>query len=132
MKIMKNFSSTSTTRQNSMPRSLLELWATISNSFKVGSEHFFRKFDFLTIFDQKSGATPVKEFPSIEGDFFSYADRTDNYWTGFFNSRPFYKWFDRWLEHWVQATDTLFSLGRLRGSIDQVMVFELLLCFMTS
>ena len=51
------------------------------------------------------GATPVDQFPSIEGDFFSYADRTDNYWTGFFNSRPFYKWFDRYLERWVQVTD---------------------------
>ena len=57
--------------------------------------------------------TPVESFPSISGDFFSYSDRVDNYWTGFFNSRPYYKWFDRYLENWVQATDTLFSIGQL-------------------
>ena len=60
--------------------------------------------------------TPVESFPSISGDFFSYSDRVDNYWTGFFNSRPYYKWFDRYLENWVQATDTLFSIGQLGQS----------------
>lgn len=34
----------------------------------------------------------------------------------FFNSRPYYKWFDRYLESWVQASDTLFSIGQLELS----------------
>ena len=55
--------------------------------------------DYFALVDQ---ARPVGEAPKVTGDFFSYSDRVDNYWTGFFNSRAFYKWFDRYLEHWVQ------------------------------
>jgi len=104
------------------------------NEARAQFENYERLFDYINsqpslnaevafgtlgdYFKLVEDATPVDQFPSIEGDFFSYADRTDNYWTGFFNSRPFYKWFDRWLEHWIQATDTLFSLARLHGNLD--------------
>ena len=61
--------------------------------------------DYFTALRQRAD-TDIQEKPSgypvLSGDFYTYADREDHYWSGYFTSRPFYKRMDRELETHVR------------------------------
>jgi len=46
------------------------------------------------------------QVPKLQGSFFPYSDREKDYWTGYFNSRIFYKGYDRLLESLIAAVET--------------------------
>lgn len=46
------------------------------------------------------------QVPKLQGSFFPYSDRVQDYWTGYFNSRIFYKGYDRLLESLIATAET--------------------------
>ena len=80
------------------------------------------QIQFSSLSQYFESLTQSSVFPTLSGDFFTYCDRDDHYWSGFYTSKPFYKRFERILESYLRSTEIIYSLTSImnRQSIDKL------------
>uniref|UniRef100_A0A336LZM5 Alpha-mannosidase n=1 Tax=Culicoides sonorensis TaxID=179676 RepID=A0A336LZM5_CULSO len=69
-------------------------------------------------FDSVRKDQSVTEFPSLSGDFFTYADRDDHYWSGYYTTRPYHKRMDRVLLNYIRSAEMLHSWSKWEADTD--------------
>lgn len=79
----------------------------------VGNYHVEVKFATLQeYFEFVETKKHEVSFPSLSGDFFTYSDEKQDYWSGYYTTRPYYKRMDRVLLHFLKASEILTVLRR--------------------
>jgi hypothetical protein len=56
-------------------------------------------------------------FPVYNGDFFTYSDRENEYWSGYFTTRPYVKSLSRQTESEIKYTESLYALAKVYSNI---------------
>ena len=55
-------------------------------------------------------------FPVYNGDFFTYSDRENEYWSGYFTTRPYVKSLSRQTESIIKSTESLYAISKIYNS----------------
>uniref|UniRef100_A0A182UAA6 Alpha-mannosidase n=1 Tax=Anopheles melas TaxID=34690 RepID=A0A182UAA6_9DIPT len=85
-----------------------QLFNYINNEPSLNVEAKFATLqDYFDAVRATSGSSGMEQFPSLTGDFFTYADVNQDYWSGYFTSRPYHKRQDRILLHYIRSAEML-------------------------
>jgi len=89
-------------------------------SLKVHARFATLRDYFVAIADEVVSDVRAERFPVLAGDFFTYADKTDEFWSGYYVSRSFYKAMDRAFEPLLRAAEVAYTLASASSSLIQV------------
>ncbi|KAL4216620.1 Alpha-mannosidase 2x [Mactra antiquata] len=92
-----------------------KLFDYINSNSQLGVEAYFGTLSdyFNSIYEEKNvkpGLHP-NGIPTLSGDFYTYADKDDHYWSGYFTSRPFQKNLNRVMESHLRAAEIIYSMA---------------------
>lgn len=73
---------------------------------------------FSTLSEYFNALKPKMEFPALSGDFFTYADREQDYWSGYFTTRPYYKNLERVLANKIYTASFLKMMQIINTNAD--------------
>ncbi|XP_053596430.1 alpha-mannosidase 2 [Microplitis demolitor] len=74
------------------------------------------KFGTLTdYFNALRNDQNINDLPSLSGDFFTYSDKEQNYWSGYYTLRPLHKRLDRVLMGALRGAEILLSIAWALG-----------------
>ena len=83
-------------------------------TFKFGTTDEY--FSLIRNYQDKKSSADGGRFPTLAGDFFPYSDYQNDYWTGYYTTRPFNKQFSREIQSLLRMADILhfyaFALSR--------------------
>ena len=74
--------------------------------------------DYFNELDVEMKLDPSLKLPTLEGDFFPYTDEHDDFWTGYFTSRPYDKNLGREVESHIRMAD-IFNAVATAGGVSQ-------------
>ncbi|XP_060068985.1 alpha-mannosidase 2-like [Ylistrum balloti] len=81
--------------------------------------------DYFTSVNKRMTHDSSLKMPTLAGDFFTYNDRADQYWSGYYTSRPHLKHMARKLQSLLRSVEIFFSLCLAQaihtGTVERIM-----------
>ncbi|XP_053373458.1 alpha-mannosidase 2-like isoform X2 [Mercenaria mercenaria] len=67
--------------------------------------------DYFTYLHGSRDRPKTNTYPVLSGDLFPYSDRGEQYWSGFYSTRPHFKYLVRQLQHFLRSAEILFTFS---------------------
>lgn len=85
-------------------------WLRCEHLLFILTQYVQVRFGTLSEYFTELEKSQTRPFPTFAGDFFPYSDRSDQYWTGFYTSRPHLKYFARRIQSLLRLYSQYFVM----------------------